>query len=515
MIKNSIFWLLTGTGLLFYVSKFRETILDDVFINLVYCRNLLNHGVWGFFPDTVTNSVTSPLNILLIAFFGLFTADLTWAVVISSAAELLLLVFVLSKISEHVFGNRLFAFICFAAILINPLIVSTLGLEMIVLILLICGIIYFLFVKPNIYFLSICFGLILVTRMDSILFLIPTLLFVKGNKNKFCFISLCLIIISPWFLFSWYHLGSFIPDTFWLKTQTDVFNGYYYLNGLILYFNRFPLMTALTFACLPLFVLSFMYIRKYNIGEILLYVNTVGLIHFIAYSILGPPAFHWYYAPFVFSTVFSGSMALTFLVSNSVCLTVWKKRLIILLFTCLLSIGIVVHFIQNGKCVLREAPITTNFTSYLEYKEIALYLKEHIRPDEPIRLSGEIGTLAFYSERQIIDHFSDRGWMNLVVFRGRRKAGLAGLFYRINFSWYEFVPINPDFVFSLTGYTFDYPNVYPDMVKVWDIDSGWIGKGKVVLRIEKNSPDSVWKRFGMTNPWKQRRNEKKIYQTKR
>ena len=43
------------------------SLADDAYITLAYAKNLAFHGEWGMIPHHVSNSATSPLNVLLIA----------------------------------------------------------------------------------------------------------------------------------------------------------------------------------------------------------------------------------------------------------------------------------------------------------------------------------------------------------------------------------------------------------------------------------------------------------------
>ena len=55
-----------------YINLFANALTDDAFITLQYVKTLLSTGTWGFLPGYVVNAVTSPLNVFLLAFTGIF-----------------------------------------------------------------------------------------------------------------------------------------------------------------------------------------------------------------------------------------------------------------------------------------------------------------------------------------------------------------------------------------------------------------------------------------------------------
>src|SRR2546428_1186367 len=48
----------------------RNSLIDDAYIALTYARNLAFHHHWGLIQHTISNTATSPLNVIVL---GLFT----------------------------------------------------------------------------------------------------------------------------------------------------------------------------------------------------------------------------------------------------------------------------------------------------------------------------------------------------------------------------------------------------------------------------------------------------------
>ena len=65
-----------------YLKFFQFTIIDDAFITFNYAESLRNNFVWGFYDDNVTNTATSPLNVILTSIFRLFFNDIVNASII-------------------------------------------------------------------------------------------------------------------------------------------------------------------------------------------------------------------------------------------------------------------------------------------------------------------------------------------------------------------------------------------------------------------------------------------------
>ena len=91
-----------------YLQFFREALIDDTFITLQYVRTLRDYGVWGFFPWEVTNTATSPLNVMLTACISLVVPDLVQAALLLATLEALILFGTLLLLSQHISNSYSF-----------------------------------------------------------------------------------------------------------------------------------------------------------------------------------------------------------------------------------------------------------------------------------------------------------------------------------------------------------------------------------------------------------------------
>src|SRR6185295_13717186 len=155
--------------LYFYLNLFANALTDDAFITLQYVKTILTTGTWGFLSGYVTNAVTSPLNVFLLAFVGIFLGPTINAVIWLSACILTLAVMLLLQISTRLFGKAVFGWLAAGALIFNPLLISTLGLESILFVGLYILSLY-LYITGKWDLLAVAVGLITITRFEGVLF---------------------------------------------------------------------------------------------------------------------------------------------------------------------------------------------------------------------------------------------------------------------------------------------------------------------------------------------------------
>lgn len=165
-----------------YLQLFRESLIDDTLITLQYVRALRDYGVWGFFPWEVTNTATSPLNVMLTACTGLFVPNLVQAALLLATIEALILFGTLLLLSKHISDSYYFGMLSFVVIMLNPLLISTLGLESLLYTTLLIACIYALMLRRYTT-LAILLALLTLTRPDGLL-LFPIMLGIVLAENQ-------------------------------------------------------------------------------------------------------------------------------------------------------------------------------------------------------------------------------------------------------------------------------------------------------------------------------------------
>jgi hypothetical protein len=127
---------------------------------------------------------------------------------------------------------------------------------------------------------------------------------------------------------------------------------------------------------------------------------------------------------------------------------------------------------------LREAPVHSNWATVAQYRAIAGELDEQVAPSENVMLAGEIGTLAFYSDRRLLNEFSDA---NIATHLSQVEGSpFPGPLARIDHAWREVRPSVscPGFILEhVPGEGQDLPAIGPlyggILVRKWTTSTSW------------------------------------------
>lgn len=395
-------WTYFSLGICFlFVLVFHPYYIDDTYITLKYVDTLVNHLTWGMYEGIPANSATSPLNVLWLSLITFFTQDAEISVVISNLILIFLIHFELERIRKNLGFHVLFPTFAASFIVLNPFLFSALGLESLLTMSLFLAWIQF-FLEKKFLRVGIFLGLMFLSRMDSILLVFPFLFFLRNKiftVIKILFIS--FLVVLPWFIFSYMYFGSLIPDTLLIK-KFQSWGSFSFGNGLILYFNKYPyevfvfILSLLVLIILKFFAVSYRNIIK-NYGFFLI---LSAILHYIAYTLLNVPPYHWYYVPST-TALLLGLSFCTFSFSKTQIL----KQLSFVYVLFLIYTGLV--YFNSWK--IKEMPIHTNWTSRDNYKQIAQKIDSLNLESTFYHAHIEIGSLAYFSTRSIlIDPFSSR-----------------------------------------------------------------------------------------------------------
>jgi hypothetical protein len=416
--------------LYFYLNLFANALTDDAFITLRYAKTLLNTGTWGFIPGYVTNAITSPLNVFLLSFAAIFLGSTVNAILWLSACVLVAMILLLIQMSLHLFGTELFGYLAAGALIFNPLLISTLGLESILFVFLYILSAY-LYLSSRWFWLAAVLGLITITRFDGILFFIVTLPLIPTFRLRGKFAAIYFLSIAPWYIFSWVYLGSFFPDTLFIKTTQHSWGTWDFFNGLDLYFRVYPLEITFSILLLPSLFLLFNKETR-NLAPIRFLLLT-SMAHFIGYSILRVPPYFWYYVPEITAISLIGSLGLGRLFQQSSS-NLWKSKGfqgIATILMILQTVGMLCILNRSGFPV-KEMPIHTNWATHEQYEKIGIWLKQHGN-GRIVLVDGEVGTLGYYCDCNLSSFFSDRRWLKQYVNKQISGNGVKPLLYKINF----------------------------------------------------------------------------------
>lgn len=433
-------------GLHAYLDLFSNALTDDAFITLRYVKTLLTTGTWGFLPGHTVNAVTSPLQIILLSFVGLFLGPTVNSVIWLSTFVLAAVVLLLSKLSSQLFGAKIFGYLASGALIFNPLLISTLGLESFLFIALYILSLYF-FIRKDWSLLPISLGLLTLTRFDGVIFFLVALLLIPTYKVRLKSLATYLICVVPWYAFSWVYFGSALPDTFFIKTYQRAWDTWDFSNGLNRYWSTNRLEISFSFLLVPLIVLLGKKIIRSQ--PAVMFLLMTGLAHYMSYSILYVPPYYWYYAPTVAAVVLLGALGLGEIYKENLSNPSLKIGIhaLIAALICAQAGGLVFLLARNG-LPIREMPIHTNWATQEQYKEIGEWLKQNYH-ESAILSDGEIGTLGYYCDCYLSSFFSDRLWLRRFVQRQVSGGGVKAFLYRINFLFLDTDTLSPQTVYLL------------------------------------------------------------------
>lgn len=466
-----------------FLALFRHTLIDDAFISMKYSAMLAEHGDWSFLQGRVSNTATSPLNVLTTAAVGWVVRDMPSAALLLATMHFALMLWLLQRISLRLFGNGYFGAVAFAALVTNCLLLSTLGLEGTLFTLLFIASIE-RFLADDWTGVAVLSGLVVLARPDGgLLGVLYVLLVPGGVRPKVRFIITAALVVAPWFLYSWIHLGSFVPDTLQIKMgQRGWGRGLSYATGLRLYLQRYPVETLWSFVLMPFAPLAFTSARA-RVRTVAGITVAYGIGHLAAYTVMGVPPYHWYYVNQLVPTAVAGALGVAALAER------WRdvtmvRRVLKPVAAGLPAMGLLVTALRLG-VPFPQAPIHTNWATEQDYRDIGLWLRDHVNETDVIFNVSEMGAVSFYSQRTIVNEFSDANitW-GAIVERYPTLPLPARLAIDANFYWRRMQPVLPERSYTLIHLPVpdDGPPVdQRRVVKAWDTSTRWVPHARLYL----------------------------------
>lgn len=446
-------------------------LIDDTYITLSYAKNLAFHGHWGLIEQGTANTATSPLNVLALGAVTFVVRDAVLAAGIVFVAAQVLLALGLRRLGERTGLPPAFAPLALAVLLVNPLLLSSIGLEVT---LGATGVVWTLVFagERKAGRLGVVLGLLALVRID--LLLIGVVLFAARREFwtgiwRTAFAALAVTL--PWFGFSWIVLGSAVPDTLVIKISQQSWGPFSFTNGPLLYWRSFPAEAALSF--LPLVaaaVVGVGWIVQYRRGsEIAAKIApfaalaAAGALQYLAYSRLGVPPYHWYYAPSIIG-------ATIFLVAGACAVPERVRNGALTATGAVLAASVAVYVLPG--LPRQFAPISSNHASTTEYREIGEQLAT-LAHGRKVETAGEAGALAYACDCELVDEFSDRGAVDPAITETKRRSGEIGrALLEANFHNFDHsvAPISPDLVLATSRRP-----PPPAALAAWRIASPWTG----------------------------------------
>ncbi|WP_432523097.1 hypothetical protein [Kineococcus sp. SYSU DK006] len=410
-------------------------LIDDTYITLSYARNLAEHRHWGMTPGLTSNAATSPLNVALLAGCFLLVRPFAGADGELALGVLTTLLGALAGWWSARAAARLglpaaWPVAALVVVLANPFLVSALGLEVVLLFTAVTGLLAAgLAGRPVLYGLVAAASLL--ARLDLVVFVVLVALACPGVLRRLpVAVAACLAACLPWFALSWWWLGSAIPDTFVIKTnQRDFGEGRTYLRGLWTHYSiNTPLAVGVGVAAavLGLLVLVLLVVallrRRARPGTGgLVGVGLGGVAYFAVYSVLGVPPYQWYYVAPMASLSFVAVLGAGLLLGGG------SARRPSPVPAAALAVAAVAGLVACVPAAARSLPwpyppVFANFATPAEYRRIGAEVGRLVG-EERVAAPGEIGTLAYACDCEIVDQFSDPAYLQGVIEARQAEAG--------------------------------------------------------------------------------------------
>ena len=424
-------WWAAGGGavagaLLFLVAH--QGILDDGYITLSYAKTLAFHGSWGLTEFRTANTATSPLNVWLLALGTVVTHRPVVAIGLVLIASIAATAGFLSTIAARVdVGRWLLPGLGVGLLVVNPLFASTVGMETYLGLAVLVGVARYALDGRAMATGVLC-GLAVLTRPDLAVpagVLVLGLLVSRAPRRLRAagmVAGVAALVALPWHVFSWFVLGGFVPDTFAIKTAAGQFGpGETFTTGPYgmaqIWTRAFVLIAVPVVVGLAAMVASAVAWCRgalTSAGRAALGFGAAGVAHYGAYTLVGVPPYHWYYTPSV------GLLTLCAAITAAVAA---HRVLSLVLVSAGLFIGLTAGTQLAVALPWDEPVIYGNWATSQQYAAVGQGVGRAVPRGETVGGFGEIGTVAFFCNCDIIDPFTDRSTALEIVREREAKAG--------------------------------------------------------------------------------------------
>jgi hypothetical protein len=455
--------------------------IDDSFITLSYARNLALHGHWGLIELGTSNTATSPMNVLLLAVITFVVRDAVLAAGILYVLCQVAIAVALRRVGSRAGLPSWFSPLAVILLTVNPILISSVGLEIQ---LGAAGIAWLLVAayERRPVPLGVLTGLVILTRVDLVLIALAIFLLRKRFwAGMWKSVLAALAVTLPWYLFSWIVLGSALPDTLIIKTLQKSWGPWDFTNGPLLYEMEAWWATWLSFvpAALGVVILfGWLAMGKRRDATLLPFVALApaAVLHYLAYSRLHVPPYHWYYGPSIVAATLFFAAGVAALAARG---PVVVRRLPALLAATAVIAASLVNYVSTGLPRV-FAPILSNHASSEQYRAIGADL-HRIVGTGVVRSAGEIGVLAYSCDCSIVDLFADRGAVPPAIAARKDQAGLVTRkLIDLNFHFLDkdVKEIQPQYALAATKVGAPAP---ADVLAQWRITSPWAGDQELYL----------------------------------
>jgi hypothetical protein len=431
-------------GLLFLVAY--KGMPDDSYITLDYARNVVEHGHWGLTEFRDANSATSPLNVWLLAGGILVTGRPVIAVGLVLVLTTAVTAVWAAGLARSV-GVRpaVLAATTVGLLVTSPVFASVVGMESFLVAATLVGVARYAADRRAVP-AGIVTGLAVLTRPDLALpaVVLVAVLFLAWSPRRprraVTAVGVGALVALPWHVWSWFVLGSFVPDSLIIKTGGAFPNGEVFGNGPLFMAERWPLpmlfiglVVAAGVVSLVVAVVALVRGRGRLLDRVVVAAGLAGLAHYGAYTAMGVSSYIWYYCP---------SLALFTLCAALGAADLGVRRTGAALAGLAVVAGAAAGLQVGLGMPWRSPALFGNWGTAQDYVNAGTELGRTLGPGETVQAPGEIGTLAFACRCDIVDQFSDRArLMALVDQREADASPLGRVLLQVNFLHAERPPV--------------------------------------------------------------------------
>ena len=325
-------------------------------------------------------------------------------------------------------------------------------------------------------------GVLVLTRPDLVVVAAVIVLMTFGLRRPTWVAGLIgIAVVLPWHVFSWFVLGTAVPDTFAFKTVAGRFDdqhGATLAHALVTrYGSVWPEATVLSVApatvgLVCLLACVFLACRRKERSRwsrVAIAFGLAGLAHWAVLAfVVAPDPYTWYYAPLLTGLTMTAAVTLGVVhVQARSPVRVGVPGLMV----CLTSAT--VGWLCVGPVPLASMPMNGNWGLAAEYARAGNELPKGVTVGSP----GELGTLAYFCDCDIVDWMSDRGRAKSHIEARMRAAGpVMRWLLRLNYRHFpEVPPAHADY-----GLFLEDP-VKPGGIKRWPVTSPVHGRHALIL----------------------------------
>jgi hypothetical protein len=241
-------------------------------------------------------------------------------------------------------------------------------------------------------------------------------------------------------VWSWFVLGSFVPDSLIIKTGGAFPGGEVFGNGPLFMAARWPLpmlfvglVVGVGLVTLVVALVALGRGRDRLLDRVVVAAGFAGLVHYGTYTAMGVSSYIWYYCP---------SLALITLCAALGAADLGVRRTGAALAGLAVVAGAAAGLQMGLGVPWRSPALFGNWATAADYVDAGTGLGRAVGPGQSVQAPGEIGTLAFACRCDIVDQFSDRARLMALVDQRETDAGPLGrLLLRVNFLHAERPPV--------------------------------------------------------------------------